>query len=188
MNRVLLCVAVVFFGVLCCGVDGNGGCPTRSPTAASGVQQARATVKTGADGLTVEQRNVKKRYDLENVPGSIKHLYVISAYSGQVLIYSTVQGKVTSSGKRLSPYSVVDNGTCMAESGFDVDISGMHKRTAEVLQDDGTYGGSIEYLYWFDSQDRFHQHYLAGGQIVHLSDQPLAVKSVILNMEAVHEN
>lgn len=55
--------------------------------------------------------------------------------------------------------------------------------TTEVLGDDGTYGQSGDYLYWWDSKGVYHQHYLSGGQIVHISDQPLAVKSVIINME-----
>jgi hypothetical protein len=62
--------------------------------------------QTGTDGLTVEQRNIRDRLKIDNLPGSIKHLYVISAYSGQVLLYSTVRGKITSGGKRLTPSMV----------------------------------------------------------------------------------
>jgi hypothetical protein len=29
----------------------------------------------------------------------------------------------------------------------------------------------------------YHQHFMTGGQIVHISDQPIAVKSVTINME-----
>jgi hypothetical protein len=52
-----------------------------------------------------------------------------------------------------------------------------------VLQDDGTYGTSVDYLYWFDARGAYHQHYVTGGTIVHVSDQPLNVKSVIINIE-----
>jgi hypothetical protein len=51
-----------------------------------------------------------------------------------------------------------------------------------VLLDDGTYVSSVEYLYWFDAKGVYHQHYVTGGQIVHVSDQPLAVKSIVLNL------
>ena len=71
------------------------------PKSTSGVKKATAHVKVGGDGNTNEQRNVLKRLEMDNQPGSIKHLYVISAMSGQTIIYSTVKGKVTSSGKRL---------------------------------------------------------------------------------------
>lgn len=164
--------------------DCGGGPPAKS---ASGVGKATVKVQTGSDGLTIEQRNVTERLKEDNKPGSIKHLYVISAYSGQVIIYSTVRGKVTSSGKRLTPTSVASAGE--VEDGF---LTGLYGRssyvdnqllTTEVLQDDGTYGTSIDYIYWWDSKGIYHQHYVQGGQIVHVASEPLAVKSVVLNME-----
>lgn len=156
--------------------------PSSQPKSDSGISKATATVQTGTDGLTVEQRNVRDRLTLDNKPGSIKHLYIISAYSGQTIIYSTVKGKVTSSGKRLTPNSVhIEKGT--SANGFVVYFGSDYQWTNEVLQDDGTYGSSVEYLYWWDVQGRYHQHYVSGGQIVHISDQPIPVKSVTINME-----
>lgn len=59
------------------------GCdPTPAPVSASGVSKADATVVAGSDGLTNEQRNIKERLEMENRPGSIKHLYVISPETG----------------------------------------------------------------------------------------------------------
>ena len=78
----------------------------------------------------------------------------------------------SSSGKRLSQSSQFEYGGAFSRS-----------YRPELLGDDGTYGSSAEYIYWWDSKGVYHQHYLSGGQIVHISDQPLAVKSVILNME-----
>lgn len=147
----------------------------------SGVGKATATVTIGSDGLTVEQRNIKARLEQDNLPGAIQHLYVISAYSGQVILYSTVKGKVTSSGKRLTPIHLDSDGTMTPafRSGGDV------WHTDEMIGDDGTYGSSEPYLYWYDVNGRYHQHYPSGGQIIHISDQPISVGSVILNMEAV---
>jgi prepilin-type N-terminal cleavage/methylation domain-containing protein len=150
----------------------------------SGVKKVTAEVKTGVDGMTVEQRNIAKRLEEDNAPGSIKHLYLISAYSGQVIFYSTVQGKVTSGGKRLTPTATTGEGD-FNHNGIPFPIGQDTYKTAEVLQDDGTYGHSAEYLYWWDTKGVYHQHYVAGGQIVHISSQPIAVKSVILNMDAV---
>lgn len=157
-------------------------CDPQAPVSQSGVAKASVSVTPGSDGLTVEQRNVRDRLTADNKPGSIKHLYVISAYSGQVLIYSTVRGKITSSGKRLQPKTVVVGQSGDAQrQGFQ--YGGL--TTNEVLEDDGTYGDSVPYVYWFDAKGAYHQHYVEGGQILHISDQPLAVKSIILNMEAV---
>lgn len=153
------------------------------PQSASGLGKAEVKVKVGSDGLSVEQRNVKKRIEIDNQPGSIKHLYIISAYSGQVLIYSTVAGKVSSSGKRLTPSEVVAQPD-LTNYGFSVDIGGYRQLTGEVLGDDGTYGPSVEYLYWFDAKGVYHQQYVTGGMILHVSDQPMPVKGVVINLAA----
>ncbi len=159
---------------------GLAGCdPDPTPQAASGVKKANVAVQTDATtGLTVEQRNVADRLALDNKPGSIKHLYVIAPDSGQVILYSTVRGKVTSSGKRLNPRTVNPN------DAFAVQIGNERHYTSEVLEDDGTYGSSVDYIFWWDVQGRYHQHFFTGGQIIHVSDYPITVKSVILNLDA----
>lgn len=157
---------------------------TDMPTSASGVKQASTKIVTNAAGRTPEQENIIERQQRDNKPGSIKHLYVISAYSGQVLIYSTVRGKVTSSGKRLTPTTVTgsyQNDGCGSGIGFV--INNFRYCTGEMVQDDGTYGTSIPYIYWFDSKGVYHQHYPEGGQMIHISDQPLTVPRIILNLE-----
>lgn len=155
------------------------------PVSQSNVKAITAEVQTTPEGITVEQQNIRDRLVMDNTPGSIKHLYVISAYSGQVLIYSTVRGKVTSSGKRLQPTKIVVAGSGeYKRPGFffrDVPGNNRHMVTDEVPQDDGSYGSSIPYLYWWDATGKYHQHYISGGQILHISDQPLAVKNVQIN-------
>lgn len=178
MNRLALLPALLCLVAFDC----EQGDPTLARSA-SGVQQARATVQVQSNGLTVEQENVRNRLAMDNKPGAIKHLYVISAFSGDVLLYSTVRGKVTSSGKRLTPTAVAAFGSGGHQAyGFDVGIGGHGHETTEVLQDDGTYGSSIEYLYWWDAKGVYHQHYVSGGQIVHISDQPLRVPKVLINL------
>lgn len=167
---------------LACG-DGS----TAPPVSTSGVQKAAIKVETDDKGHTTEQNNITARLMQDNKIGAVKHLYVISAYSGQVILYSTVQGKVTSSGKRLSPTTVAaGRGNDAGYWGIPVLIGNSTYYTSEVLQDDGTYGSSDPYLYWFDSKGIYHQHYLSGGQIVHVSSQPIAVKNIIINIEAAN--
>lgn len=167
---------------------GDGSCLTHDTAkSASGVSKANVQIPTGDDGLTAEQRNIRDRLLKDNEPGSIKHLYVISAYSGQVLIYSTVRGKVTSGGKRLTPTVVSEVGSNNWCHGFVTTIGGSTVCTQEVLQDDGTYGSSGDYLYWIDSRGTYHQQY-ASSCIIHISDQPIAVKHVVLNMEINKED
>lgn len=173
--------------LLCIPLVGADGCEQSQPAQSdSGIKKATVKVQTDAEGFSIEQRNVMKRLEIDNKPGSIKHLYVVSAMSGQVLLYSTVKGKVTSSGKRLTPNSVtaVNSGTTVYTPSL-VSIGGQGYYTNEVLQDDGTYGSSVEYVFWFDVRGAYHQHYVSGGQILHVSDQPIAVKDVVLNLENV---
>ena len=172
-----------------CAIVYLAGCDqigSSTPKSASGVSKASVDIPVNSDGLTSEQQNVHDRLLLDNKPGSIKHLYLISAFSGDVIYYSTVRGKVTSSGKRLSPTSVSVGEGNNWRRGIKVDIGGENHRTAEVLQDDGTYGSSIAYLYWWDSQGRYHQQYVTGGMILHVSDQPIAVGDTVIKMETAN--
>jgi hypothetical protein len=162
---------------------GVNECTQESAVSTSGVSKVKVAVQAGSDGMTTEQRNVSQRLNEDNKPGSIKHLYVISAYSGQVIVYSTVRGKVTSGGKSLSPTTVTDGGS------FKVDFrDGYNRYTREVLEDDGTYGQSMPYLYWWDTKGIYHQHYVTGGQILHISSEPFAVKGIIINMEMTQKS
>ena len=166
---------------------GNRGCEPTDPTSSSGVKKASVTIQTDADGNSIEQKNIIGRLIEDNKPGSIKHLYVISPMSGQVILYSTVKGKVTSGGKRLTPTTVVYTPEPGTGSGaMNVSINGRTYSTPEVIQDDGTYGTSSEYIYWWDAQGRYHQHF-RGMCEVHISDQPLNVGSVTINLSPVEQ-
>lgn len=183
---ILVVVMLGIFGAALLGISSCDINTSATPGSTTGVKKATATVTTLASGLTIEQENIKNKIEDDNRPGKIRHLYVISCYSGDVILYSTVKGKVTSSGKRLTPYSVAasTSGAHKSELGFPVNIGGKTHYTAEVLQDDGTYGSSIPYLYWSDTKGIRHKHYVSGGQIVHISDVPLVVPKVIINVEA----
>ena len=170
VKLLMLSIATVLLFVMAdCGETVN------RDVADSGVEKAHAKVKTGPDGLSEEQRNVKEYLEYSNTPGAVKHLYVISAFSGDVLIYSTVYGKVTSSGKRLTSNMTLVHGD-RGDAGGDF-VMGR-------IGDDGTYGGSgsSSYIYWKDTQGNFHKHFVTGGQILHVSEVPLVVPKVIINM------
>lgn len=142
----------------------------------SGVKKATTKVQTDMNGRTVEQENIIKRLERDNKVGSIKHLYIISAYTGDVLQYSTVKGKVTSGGKRLSPKTVNGNGYNNAGYSNFVKLGDQQMTTDEVLDDGGAYGESGNYLFWFDAQDNYQQYYPSGGTYLHISDKPLRIK------------
>ena len=149
----------------------------------SGVKKATTTVKTNLNGQTVEQQNIIERLKRDNDIGSVKHLYVISSYTGDVLQYSTVKGKVTSGGKRLSPKTVNGNSGGLTGIHYNsVTIGGVNYITDEVLDDGGAYGDSGNYLFWFDTQGNYHQYYPSGGTYLEICDKPLRVKKTNLSI------
>lgn len=171
MKKVILFIAILVALVSCKEIE------REQQKSDSGVTKANVTVKTNPDGTTIEQRNIMERLKRDNEIGSIKHLYIISSFTGDVLQYSTVKGKVTSGSKRLSPKTVLGNSynTAAVESNF-VNVGGKDLVTDEVLDDGGAYGESGNYLYWFDAQDNYQQYYPSGGTYLHISDKSLRVK------------
>lgn len=166
-------LAILLLTVLFACNDG-----TNQQKSDSGVTKASVQVKTDANGQTIEQENIIERLKRDNQPGSIKHLYIISSYTGDVLQYSTVKGKVTSGSKRLSPKSVNNSAGLSGISGTVniVSLNGHSYYTDEVLDDGGAYGESGSYMYWFDAQGNYHQYYPAGGTYVSICDKPQRIK------------
>lgn len=169
--------SIVIAGVLCSVFAMmNIACEDDLPlpeTARSGVSIATAQVAVQSNGLTQEQENVKRRIEMENKPGAIQHLYILSAYSGQVILYSTVKGKVTSSSKRLSPSTHV----VYYSSSFTQEYN------PELIGDDGTYGSSIEYLYWWSVDGSYNQYYITGGTVTVISDMPRQFGKITMQVE-----
>jgi hypothetical protein len=170
MKSVFSIVLVTMFFVAC----NDGG--TFQQKSDSGVTKASVAVQTDANGKTIEQENIIERLKRDNAPGSIKHLYIISSYTGDVLQYSTVKGKVTSGSKRLSPKTVNGNGINSPGYSNLVAIGGTNYCTDEVLDDGGAYGESGNYMFWFDAQGNYHQYYPAGGTYVSICDKPQRIK------------
>jgi hypothetical protein len=190
MKNLIMALCVGLFCVILTG------CTRTEPVAVAvshgGIKEAKAEVEVGPDGLTVEQRNIKKRLERDNKPGSIKHLYIFSPMSGQCMFYSTVKGKVTSGSKRLTPYTVHTGAFegdrfSMRRIGIPIKIGDTVQYTGEVLQDDGTYGSSVPYIYFFDVRDQYHQRFVTTCEI-HVSDHPLPVKNIVINIEELHKD
>lgn len=157
-------------------------------TSDSGVKKATTKVATNPDGTTIEQRNIIERLKRDNEIGSIKHLYIVSAYTGDVLQYSTVKGKVTSGSKRLSPKTVCDASGQYNNNSYNwVKIGETQYATTEIIDDGGAYGDSGNYMYWFDAQGNYQQYYPSGGTYVQISDKPLRIKKSNLSLTIEQE-
>lgn len=148
------------------------------------VKQVIAKVDVDSSGMTTEQRNVSRRLKEDNKPGAIKYLYIVSPFTGDVIFQSTVKGKVTSSGKRLVPATISDRDGTVTDTpnyGMGVFVDGINHLTNEVRGDDGSYGSSVPYIYWWDAFDHYQQH-IIGMCDVHISDYPLRIKKAIINL------
>lgn len=176
LNRIIF-ATLLFLIVSCKDVKRT------NQTSDSGVHKATTKISTSPDGTTIEQQNIIERLKRDNQIGSIKHLYIVSSYTGDVLQYSTVKGKVTSGGKRLSPKTVIGNAiqTSSNDANY-VSIGGRDFATDEVLDDGGAYGDSGNYMFWFDAQGNYQQYYPSGGTYVQISDKPLRIKKSNLSL------
>lgn len=143
-------------------------------------------VKTNSKNLTLEQQNIVDSYNVENKPGTVKHLYIISPFNGKVILYSTVMGKVTDNAKGLTPsktigaYSGSSSGT--EYSYITTEYKGKKIRTNEIPNPSGTYGTSSPYIYWFDVKGQYHKHY-RGMSEIHISDKPIPIRDGSLSIE-----
>ena len=149
----------------------------------SGVEKATVEITTDFTGMTVEQQNIIERIKRDTQIGSIKHLYIISSYTGDVLIYSTIKGKVTSSGKGINPGTVVGYSSYYGTDKNPVRIGGQKYTTNEMMDEYGTYGNSSNYVYWFTAQDNYQQYFPSGGTFLFVSDVPMTVRKSNLTVE-----
>lgn len=162
-------------------MSAQSGCGDGGAKTDSGVKKVKTVVKVGADGMTSEQKNIVDFYKVDNKPGALKHFYCISPMSGQVILYSSVRGKVTSSRKTARPTKAMDS---VGQPENEYRLGGTLYYTDQQIQDSGTYGSDDPpYIYWIDLKGLYHKHFVNAGCIVHITNAPLAIKSVVINVE-----
>lgn len=109
-----------------------------------------------ADNAEIE--NIQRRLKLTADPGLLGYVLLLND-AGQPIIYTTVKGKITSGGKRLTqPYS----------SG-----------TGDAPSDEGTYGSSAPYVYFWTTSGQYIQwsgDYLFSDQPIRPAIEPLVIE------------
>jgi len=140
---------------------GLTGCIDNKTQAANDVK-----VEKNSSGYTPEQQNIKKRLELENQPGKIQYFYAFSPMNN-TYFYATVEGKVTSSGKSLISQQDYNSGNGVTDA----------------IGQDGTYGSSAPYLYFFDPEQNYYQFYINSAFQVIVSDKPIAIPSNSVKVE-----
>jgi len=137
---------------------------TQSDRAAKAASQIKFTENA-------EIENIKKRLQLTSNPGLLGYVVLMNE-AGQPVLYSSVKGKITSGGKRLTRGQRLEkcdrgrwNGECIMKAP----------------SDEGTWGSSSPYVFFWDMNGRYHQW---NGKYLY-SDQPirLRVKPLVINIK-----
>lgn len=108
-----------------------------------------------------EIENIKRRLILTAEVNKIGYIVLFND-AGQPIMYTTVKGKVTSGGKRLTREDEVTGGGVVRKSS----------------SDEGTYGSSNPYIFFWDTRGQYHQwsgQYLYSDQPIRLRVEPLVV-------------
>lgn len=160
---------ILILGIVLTGcVEGN------SQESLSGATQVQniSEIPKNAQGYTVEQQNIIDRLKITTDPTKVLWIHLISL-DGNIIKRMPVRNKVTSSGKRLEPTHAADAAAIYPDAIYD------SWETDELIQPDGTFGQSDNYIYWFDPMGRYHQWGTAGGLGYLLTDYPIDLQNPI---------
>lgn len=163
MNRLLIAIATLsFLGLAACDPPQ----PTQISNKVHESEKAAAAAESIRFTENAEIENIKKRLELTSQPGLIGYIAIINKV-GQVVLYTPVKGKVTSGKKRLTrDFAFI---RCKAgDSTSDCQI--------KAPSDEGTYGESGDYLYFWTPGDQYFQTdlgYVYSDKPMRLTIEPL---------------
>lgn len=121
-----------------------------------------------------EIENIKRRLELTSNPGQLGFILLLNE-TGQPVAYLSVKGKITSGSKRLTSSQQIVYADC-GEFGCD--------QIREAPSDEGTFGSSDPYIFWFGTDGAYHQwngKYLYSDKPFRVSIKPLVVDSATIS-------
>lgn len=159
-NKALLALAVGLALAACKGPQQNNKV-TQSDKAKVAANSIHFTENAEID-------NIKRRLELTANPGLLGFVVLLNE-TGQPVMYTSVKGKITSGGKRLTPTetagcAITDDQPC-----------GTVLATAS---DEGTFGSSGEYVYFWTQSGQYVQwngKYLYSDKPFRLTTEPMVV-------------
>lgn len=154
----------LFLILAACG-EGNATQQSNKVTQSQKAAQAAASIEFTENA---EIDNIKRRLELTSKPAAIGYIVLLNE-AGQPILYTGVKGKITSSTKRLtSPQQLVS----VDKGEWDGTELG------DGPSDEGTYGSSDPYIYFWDTNGSYHQwsgRYLYSDKPIRLRVEPLVV-------------
>lgn len=139
-------------------------CEPDSTTPVKDTEAAKAAAAANSVHFTenAEIDNIKRRLELTSQPGLLGFIAVINM-SGAPVLYTCVKGKVTSGSKRLTkPWEWQSNGS--------------NYSNVDAPSDEGTYGSSSPYVYWWTCGGQYLQtdgNYIYSDKPFRLTAQPM---------------
>ena len=156
--------------------------PVLQSTSSSGVTKTTASLKPVIDGYTVEQYLINKRLTMDNRDDVVKYFYLLGM-TGQIVMKDVIEYKMVSSGKRLTPRTVAAFGTSDYDrhvAGSPIVVGDRSYQTNEIIEDDGTYGDSGQYFFYFTTAGNYVKVIPMGSFIGVESDKQMTPKELIL--------
>ncbi len=150
----------------------------------SGLTMKSVQLSPVKDDMSLEQFNIYQRYLHDNKIDALKYVYVIGS-NGQVCMNYQILGKVTSSGKRLTPRTVAAYGGEFQNPGIRVTIANKNYETTEVIEDDGTYGDSMPYYYMWTTAGNYIQVIPTGMFLTVVADKQLTPTELVFSSISV---
>ncbi len=180
-------ILLIVFSTAMSGCIGNDRAPAAPPKSDSGVSKVTVKVTQNvkdSDGImkTSEQYLIGKKLTLDNRVGIQKYVYIIGM-NGQVNQKYVIQYKSVSSGKRLTPRTVAagvaGSGGGWSVFGIPIVIGGESQRSPEVPEDDGTFGDSIPYQYFFTTAGNYVKLIPLDSFLMVEADMPLTPQELV---------
>jgi hypothetical protein len=150
----------------------------QQPQAANKTSQTRKA-EEAANDIRFEENaeidNIKRRLQLTSNPGQIGFIVLFND-AGQPIMYTGVKGKITSSHKRLTATDYISSGA----QGRCEGACGENNVVRAAASDEGTYGTSDAYVYFWTTDDQYIQwsgRYLYSDKPIRLRVEPLVISA-----------
>lgn len=172
MKKVITITTILLFGIFLGGcVPDDFAVATTTEEKVSANQRTLEAVRPLPQlGDSLERRNIIDRLELWNNDNKVSYIY-LTEY-GKVMAFYTIKGKVTSSGKRLTPNDQLkgcDGGEWNQEC------------VMEAPSLDGTYGSSDSYIFFWTTEGAYVQwggNYMLVDQPLKLTTQPELIRVI----------
>lgn len=166
-NIFLAVAAIASLGLAACSMP-----PVNETNKDVQAQKAAAAADSIQFTENAEIENIKRRLELTSNPGQIGFILLMNEM-GQPVAYMSVKGKVTSGSKRLTQPQIVKCLDMVATTSCEWTVT-------EGPSDEGTYGSSTPYIFFWTTEDQYIQwsgKYLYSDKPLRTSVPPLVVAS-----------